>query len=264
MSWAVGEAAATQGDMTASETRGLLIGGTDGHELVIASTIPACVAYHPTFSHELATIVQDGLRRMLAEREDVFYYLSVRNESYEEDPGLPAGAEEGILRGMYLLTEGTRRRTTRRVQLLGSGTILREVLAAAELLEADHGVGADVWSVTSFSELGRDGARADRWNLLHPTEEPRRAYVELCLDGRSGPVVAATDYLPAVAEQIRPYVPGPYRVLGTDNRHLVAVAALKALADDGIVEPATVRDAIVTYSIETERPARPRVPGEAP
>jgi pyruvate dehydrogenase E1 component len=286
----IGDLAWAAGD---SRARGFLMGGTagrttlngeglqheDGHNHVIASTIPNCVAYDPTFGYELAVIVQDGLRRMFAEQEDVFYYLTLMNENYEH-PGLPEGAEEGIVKGMYLLRKaGAPRKGTNagpRVQLLGSGTILREVLAAADLLEADHGVAADVWSVTSFTELGRDGIEADRWNLLHPTEDPRRSYVEQCLAGRSGPVVAATDYMRAFAEQIRAYVPGPYRVLGTDgfgrsdyrvklrrffevDRHYVTVAALKALAEDGVVEPAAVKRAIETYSIDTERPAPLRV-----
>jgi pyruvate dehydrogenase E1 component len=273
-----------------SRARGFLIGGTagrttlngeglqheDGHNHVIASTVPNCVAYDPTFGYEVAVIIQDGLRRMVAEQEDVFYYVTVMNENYEH-PAVPEGAEEGILKGMYLLRDGSKAKNgTPRVQLLGSGTILREVLAAADMLEADHGVTADVWSVTSFTELGRDGMEADRWNLLHPTEQPRRSYVEQCLTGRNGPVVASTDYMRAFAEQIRPYVPGPYRVLGTDgfgrsdyrvklrrffevDRHYVTVAALKALADDGVVEPAAVQAAIERYSIDTERPAPLRV-----
>jgi pyruvate dehydrogenase E1 component len=269
-----------------SRARGFLIGGTagrttlngeglqheDGHSHVIAATVPNCIAYDPTFGYEVAVIVQDGLRRMLAEQEDVFYYVTVMNENYEH-PALPEGAEEGIVRGMYLLrTGGGAGKGAPRVQLLGSGTILREVLAAADLLEGEHGVAADVWSVTSFTELGRDGMDVDRWNLLHPTGPPRRSYVEQCLNGRNGPVVAATDYMRAFAEQIRPYVPGPYRVLGTDgfgrsdyriklrrffevDRHYVTVAALKALADDAVVDSAAVQAAIERYSIDSERPA---------
>jgi pyruvate dehydrogenase E1 component len=282
----VGDLAWAAGD---SRARGFLIGGTagrttlngeglqheDGHNHVFASVIPNCVAYDPTYGYEVAVIVQDGLRRMLAEQEDVFYYITVMNENYEH-PALPDGAEEGIVKGMYLLREGTQAADRPRVQLLGSGTILREVVAAADLLESEHGVTADVWSVTSFTELGRDGIEADRWNLLHPTQPPRRAYVEQCLAGRGGPSVAATDYVRAFAEQIRPYVPSRYRVLGTDgfgrsdyrvklrrffevDRHHVAVAALKALADEGAVEPATVQRAIESYSIDTERPAPLRV-----
>jgi pyruvate dehydrogenase E1 component len=177
---------------------------------------------------------------------------------------------------MYLLREGEGAAGAPRLQLLGSGTILREVLAGADLLRDDFGVAADVWSVTSFTELGRDGMEADRWNMLHPGEEPRRSYVEQSLAGRPGPVVASTDYVRAFADQIRPYVPAPYRVLGTDgfgrsdyrvklrrffevDRHYVAVAALKALADAGDVEPAKVQQAIEQYDIDTERPAPLRV-----
>jgi pyruvate dehydrogenase E1 component len=282
----VGDLAWAAGDM---RSRGFLIGGTagrttlngeglqheDGHNHVIAATIPNCVAYDPTYGYEVATIVQDGLRRMMAEQEDVFYYLTVMNENYRH-PGMPEGAEEGIVRGMYLLREGTGAEDAPRVQLLGSGTILREVEAGADLLREDFGVVADVWSVTSFTELGRDGIEADRWNMLHPTEAPRRSWVEQSLAGRGGPVIASTDYIRAFADQIRPYVPAPYRVLGTDgfgrsdyrvklrrffevDRHYVAVAALKSLADAGAVEPAQVQAAIDRYSIDTERPAPLRV-----
>jgi pyruvate dehydrogenase E1 component len=282
----VGDLAWAAGD---SRARGFLIGGTagrttlngeglqheDGHNHVIAATIPNCVAYDPTYGYEVATIVHDGLRRMVAEQEDVFYYLTVMNENYPH-PAMPEGAEEGIVRGMYLLREAEDAGGAPRVQLLGSGTILREVLAAAALLREDFGVAADVWSVTSFTELGRDGMEADRWNLLHPTEEPRRSYVEQCLAGRPGPVVASTDYIRAFADQIRPYVPAPYRVLGTDgfgrsdyrvklrrffevDRHYVTAAALKSLADAGAVEPAQVQAALEKYSIDTERPAPLRV-----
>jgi pyruvate dehydrogenase E1 component len=282
----VGDLAWAAGD---SRARGFLIGGTagrttlngeglqheDGHNHLFAAAIPNCVAYDPTFAHEVAVVVQDGLRRMLAEQEDVFYYITVMNENYEH-PGLTEGTEEGIVRGMYLLREGEGAKDAPRLQLMGSGTILREVIAGADLLRDDFGVAADVWSVTSFTELGRDGMEADRWNLLHPGEERRQSYVEQCLAGRAGPVVASTDYIRAFAEQIRPYVPGPYRVLGTDgygrsdyrvklrrffevDRHYVAVAALKSLADAGEVEPAKVQQAIEKYDIDTERPAPLRV-----
>jgi pyruvate dehydrogenase E1 component len=281
----VGDLAWAAGD---SRARGFLIGGTagrttlngeglqheDGHNHVFAAAIPNCVAYDPAFAHEVAVIVHDGLRRMAAEQEDVFYYVTVMNENYEH-PGMPEGAEEGIVRGMYLLREGGGKGGPR-VQLLGSGTILNEVLAAADLLREDHGVTADVWSVTSFTELGRDGQETDRWNMLHPTEERRASYVEQCLAGREGPVVASTDYIRAFADQIRPYVPAPYRVLGTDgfgrsdyrvklrrffevDRHYVTVAALKSLADAGDIDPAKVQAAIERYSIDTERPAPLRV-----
>jgi pyruvate dehydrogenase E1 component len=282
----IGDLAWAAGD---SRARGFLVGGTagrttlngeglqheDGHSHLLASTIPNCVAYDPTYGYEVAVIIRDGLRRMLTEQEDVFYYLTLMNENYAH-PALPAGAEEGIVRGMYLLRESSVAEDKPRVQLLGSGTILREVLAAAELLESEHGVAADVWSVTSFTELARDGLEAERWNRLHPTEQPRRSYVAAQLDGSRGPAVAATDYMRAFAEQIRPSMPGAYTVLGTDgfgrsdyrvklrrffevDRHYVAVAALKALADGGELEPAAVQKAIKRYGIDPDRPAPLRV-----
>src|SRR3712207_2244517 len=203
----VGDLAWAAGD---SRARGFLIGGTagrttlngeglqheDGHSHVQAALIPTCVAYDPTYAYEVAVIIQDGLRRMYAEQEDVFFYVTLMNENYPHPP-LPEGAEAGILRGMYLLRPGddTGPPTRPRVQLLGSGTILREVEAAAALLAEDFGVTADVWSVPSFTELGRDGMAAERWNRLHPFEERRTSYVEGCLEGHPGPVIAATDYI---------------------------------------------------------------------
>ncbi len=255
-----------------SRARGFLLGGTagrttlngeglqheDGHSHVLFSVVPNCRAYDPAFGYEIAVIIQDGLRRMAVEQEDVFYYLTLMNENYRH-PAMPAGAEEGILRGMYKL------RATERpeVQLLGSGTILNEVLAAASLLEDDWGVAADVWSMTSFTELRRDGIEVERWNMLHPASEPRRAYVSECLSDL--PTVASTDYIRAFADQIRQWVPGPYRVLGTDgfgrsdsrhalrrffevDRHHVAVAALREL------DPSRAREAIERYEIDPEAP----------
>jgi pyruvate dehydrogenase E1 component len=279
----IGDLAWAAGD---SRARGFLLGGTagrttlngeglqheDGHSHIQASVIPNCVAYDPTYAHELAVIVQDGLRRMYADQEDVFYYLTVMNENYPH-PGLTEGDEDGILKGMYLLR--TAEGDGPRVQLMGSGTILREVEAAAELLRDDFGVAADVWSVTSFTELRREGMDAERWSMLHPTEAPRASYVESRLAERPGPVVAATDYMRAFADQIRPYVPRRYRVLGTDgygrsdfraalrgffevDRRYVAVAALGALAADGEAEPAKVKDAIERYGIDPDRPAPAR------
>ena len=212
-----------------SRTRGFMLGGTagrttlngeglqhaDGHSHVLFPVVPNCRAYDPTFGYELAVIIQDGLRRMLVDQEDVFYYLTLMNENYRH-PEMPEGAREGILRGMYLLWE-TGADGGPRVQLLGSGTILREAMAAAELLEADWGVAADVWSVTSFTELRRDGIEVERWNMLHPLEEQRRAYVTESLAKRGGPVIASTDYVRSFADQIRQWVPGGYRVLGTDG-----------------------------------------------
>jgi pyruvate dehydrogenase E1 component len=204
---------------------------------------------------------------MLTEQEDVFYYLTVMNENYRH-PQMPDGVEEGILRGMYLLREGSKGGLGR-VQLFGSGAILREVIGGAELLEQDFDVAADVWSVTSFTELRREGLEVERWNRLHPTETPRRAYVEETLADREGPFVAASDYMRSFADQIRPFVPGRYVALGTDgfgrsdyrvalrsffevDRHHVAIAALKALADEGTIEPDVVKSAIDKYEIDPE------------
>jgi pyruvate dehydrogenase E1 component len=265
-----------------SRTRGFMLGGTagrttlngeglqheDGHSHVLFSVVPNCRAYDPAFSYELAVIVQEGLRRMVIEQEDGFYYLTLMNENYQH-PAMPEGAQEGILRGMYLLREGSG--DGPRVQLLGSGTILHEVLAAAELLQSDFGVAADVWSVTSFTELRRDGIEVERWNMLHPEAEQRKGYVSECLARRGGPAVASTDYIRAFADQIRQWVPGPYRVLGTDgfgrsdyrralrrffeiDRHYVAVAALKELADDGQLDARRVKEAIDRYEIDAEAP----------
>jgi pyruvate dehydrogenase E1 component len=274
----VGDLAWAAGD---SRARGFLLGGTsgrttlngeglqhqDGHSHVLASVIPNCVAYDPTYAYEVGVIVREGLRRMVTEQEDVFYYLTVLNEGYVHPP-LPEGAEEGILRGMYLLHEAPEGDGPR-VQLLGSGSILREVEAAAELLASDFSVAADVWSAPSFTELRRDGLEVERWNRLHPTEPQRRAYVEECLAGRKGPAIASTDYIRTFADQIRPFVPGRYVALGTDgfgrsdyrvalrrffevDRHHVAVAALKALADEGAIESSVVASAIERYGVDAD------------
>src|SRR5919112_199706 len=223
-----GDLAWAAGDMRA---RGFLLGGTagrttlngeglqheDGHSHVFSSVIPNVVSYDPTWAYEVAVIVQDGLRRMYADQEDLYYYITLMNENYEH-PAMPEGAEEGIRKGLYLFRKGPARRGKRpRVQLLGSGTILREVIAGADLLAEDWGVTADIWSAPSFTELRRDGLRTERWNRLHPTRNPRKSYVETCLEGQTGPVIAATDYIKAYADQIRPFVPGRYTVLGTDG-----------------------------------------------
>jgi len=233
--------------------------------------IPNCVSYDPTFGYEIAVIVQDGLRRMVSEQEDVYYYITVMNENYAH-PALPEGVEAGILKGMYLL-RASNSKAKARVQLMGSGTILREVLAAAELLESDWGVGADVWSATSFTELRRDGLAAERWNLLHPEATPRVPYVAACLAKHKGPVVAASDYMKIFADQVRPFIPRErvYRVLGTDgfgrsdsraklreffevNRSFVVLAALSALAEQGEGKTKTVLDAMRKYGIDPEKP----------
>jgi pyruvate dehydrogenase E1 component len=278
----VGDFAWAAGDM---QVRGFLLGGTsgrttlageglqhqDGHSHVFSSVIPNCVAYDPTFSYELAVIIQDGLRRMFKEQENIYYYITVMNENYHH-PALPKGAEPGILKGMYLLSEdrgGKKKRP--KVQLLGSGTILREVMAAADLLDQDFGVGADVWSVTSFTELRRDGLGVDRFNMLHPEDEQRTSYVARCLAQREGPAIAATDYIRTFADQIRPWVGRRYVTLGTDgygrsdtrkqlrhffevDRYYVVVAALKALADEGMMPVSKVSQAIKKYQIDQEKP----------
>ena len=275
-----GDFAWAAGDM---RSRGFLLGGTagrttlngeglqheDGHSHVLASTIPNCIAYDPTFAYEVVVIIREGIRRMYEAQEDVYYYITLMNENYRH-PAMPAGAEDGIVRGLYLLERGDAAKKPR-VQLLGSGTILREVIAAAQLLRDDHGVNADVWSATSFNELRRDGISAERWSRLHPDAPRRKSYVETCLEAREGPVIAATDYMRAFADQIRSQVPRRYVVLGTDgfgrsdyraklrdffevNRYHVAIAALKALADDGVIGADIPAKAIRNYGIDPERP----------
>jgi pyruvate dehydrogenase E1 component len=278
----IGDLAWAAGDMRA---RGFMIGGTsgrttlngeglqheDGHSHLMSATIPNCVSYDPTFGYELAVIVQDGLRRMYGEQEDVFYYITTLNENYAH-PAMPKGAEPGIVKGMYLLKASTAK-TGRKVQLLGSGAILREIIAGAELLEKDFGIAADIWSVTSFTELRREALEVERWNMLHPEEPSHIAYVTSCLAERGdGPTIAATDYMKSFADQIRAHVPGTYRVLGTDgfgrsdyraklrsffevDRHYVAIAALKALADENKVPSKLVSEAIAKYGIDPERPS---------
>jgi pyruvate dehydrogenase E1 component len=264
----VGDLAWAAGD---SRARGFLLGGTagrttlngeglqheDGHSLVLSSVIPNCRSYDPAYAYEVAVIVQDGLRRMLTEQEDVFYYLTLMNENYQH-PAMPEGVEDGILRGMHRVRAGD----GARIQLLGSGTILREVLAGADLLRDDFGIEADVFSVTSFTELRREGMEVERWNTLHPGEAPRAAFVSGQLDER--PTVAATDYIRAVPDQVRPYLSGPYRVLGTDgygrsdyrrtlrsffevDRRHVALSALVALG-----ETEKAREAIAKYDIDAD------------
>jgi pyruvate dehydrogenase E1 component len=278
----VGDLAWAAGDM---RSRGFLMGGTsgrttlngeglqheDGQSQVIASFIPNCISYDPTYGYELAVIMQDGLRRMYAEQEDVYYYITVMNENYQH-PDMPAGSEAGILRGMYRLREGVAdAKKTPRVQLLGSGTILREVIAGADLLQSDFGVAADVWSVTSFNELRRDGLQTLRWNMLHPEKKARRSYVAEALKDHRGPVVAASDYVKTFADGIRPFIDRPYAVLGTDgygrsdyrrklrsffevDRRFVAVAALKLLADEGTIKASVVAEALEKYEIDPDKP----------
>jgi pyruvate dehydrogenase E1 component len=285
-----------------SRSRGFLLGATagrttlsgeglqheDGSSHLLFSTVPNCVAYDPAFGYELTVILQDGMRRMLEEQEDVFYYVTVMNENYAH-PAIPQGAREGIIKGMYRLEARGERREAAEApgtsshsahptasslsplascQLLGSGTILREVIAAADLLQQDWNVAADVWSVTSFTELRREGIEIDRWNRLHPDEAPRQTWVERCLAPTQGPVVAATDYMRTVGDMIRNWVPRRYMVLGTDgfgrsdtraalrsffevDRHHVTVAALKALADEGTLDRGVVKQALQRYAIDT-------------
>jgi pyruvate dehydrogenase E1 component len=266
-----------------SQARGFLVGGTagrttlageglqhqDGHSLLVSSTVPNCISYDPTFAYELAVVVQDGLRRMFAAQEDIFYYITCMNENYVQ-PAMPKGVEQGILKGIYLLQIGGRGKV--RVNLMGAGTILREVLAAAEILERDYGVPADVFSCPSFSELRREALDVERRNLLKtdgaPPEQP---YVRQCLGDRAGPFIAATDYMKIVPDQIRQWVPGRFIVLGTDgygrsdsraqlrkhfevDRHHVVVTSLKALADEGKLDMATVKSAMKKYSIDPDKP----------
>ncbi|WP_028299788.1 pyruvate dehydrogenase (acetyl-transferring), homodimeric type [Oceanospirillum beijerinckii] len=274
----IGDIAWLAGDIQA---RGFLVGGTagrttlngeglqhqDGHSHLMAGTIPNCVTYDPAYAYEMAVVVQDGLRRMYEEKENCFYYLTAMNENYEQ-PAMPEGAEEGIIKGMYLLQEGGE--AERKVQLLGSGTILREVIAGAELLKEDFGVEADIWSVTSFNELRRDGLAVERQNFLHPEAEEQDAYITSCLKGRQGPVIASTDYMKLHADQVRSFIPTDYRVLGTDgfgrsdtreklrhffevDRYFVAVAALQSLAKRGEIERKVVAEAIAKYNINPEK-----------
>ena len=274
----VGDLLWAAGDM---QVRGFLMGGTagrttlageglqhqDGHSLLTMSTIPNCVSYDPTFAYELAVIVQDGLRRMYQEGESVFYYITVMNENYTH-PDMPKGSEHGIIKGLYQIHDAGKKAS---VQLLGSGTILRESIAAAKLLDDDFGIKANVWSATSFGELRRDALEKERWNLLHPDQPKRISYVEECLAPTKGPIVAATDYMKTVPDMIRAWVPRHYTVLGTDgygrsdgrkalrrffevDRYYIAVAALKSLADEGQIPVEKVTEALKRYEIDPEKP----------
>lgn len=276
----VGDLAWAAGDM---RSRGFLIGGTsgrttlngeglqheDGHSQLFAAFIPNCVSYDPTYNYELAVIVRDGMRRMYADQEDVYYYITVLNENYAH-PVMPAGVEDGILRGAYLLRDAGEA-TRPRVQLMGSGAILREVIGAAELLAETFGVDADVWSATSFNELRRDGLACERYNLLHPGDEPRVPYIAATMSGHRGPIVAATDYLKSYADQIRPFVDRRFHALGTDgfgrsdyrrklrdffevDARWIALAALNALAADGTIERRVVAEAVKTLGIDPNKP----------
>jgi pyruvate dehydrogenase E1 component len=272
-----------------SRARGFLVGGTsgrttlngeglqheDGHSHLFSATIPNCVSYDPTYSYEVAVIVREGLRRMVEDQEDVFYYLTVMNENYQH-PGMPVGAEDGIIKGAYKLKSAKATKSQKKVRLMGSGAILREVIAGAELLEKDFGVACDIYSVTSFTELARDCADCERWNMLNPEELARKPYIAELLAGEGSPVIASTDYMKLYADQIRACVPGTYRVLGTDgfgrsdfrrrlrehfevSRNFVAVAALKALADENRIPSSEVSKAIAKYGIDPDKPNPVRV-----
>jgi pyruvate dehydrogenase E1 component len=277
----VGDLAWAAGDM---RTRGFLIGGTsgrttlngeglqheDGHSHILASTIPNCVTYDPTYAYELAVIVHAGLNRMLVDQDDVFYYITTLNENYPH-PAMPEGAEEGILKGAYKLREVKADQPGLHVRLMGAGAILREVEAAAEMLANEHGVGSEVWSVTSFTELRREGLDVERWNLLHPEADPKVPFITRALSTGKGPVIASTDYIKALPDGIRPYVRARYKTLGTDgfgrsdyrrrlrsffevDRYHVVVASLKALADEQLLPSRRVAEAIAKYGIDPDGP----------
>lgn len=275
----IGDLAWAAGDMQA---RGFLIGATsgrttlngeglqhqDGHSHILANTIPNCISYDPTYGYELAVIVQDGLKRMYEKKENKFYYITTMNENWQQ-PEMPTGAEEGIVKGMYLLSEGNSK-TKPKVQLMGCGSILREVREAAELLLKDWKVDADIWSITSTNELTREGQAIDRWNRLHPESEPKTPYITEQLKDRQGPVIAATDYMKLYADQLRAFIPQNFHVLGTDgfgrsdtrsklrhffevNRYFIVVAALSALVDEGKFKPEDVTKAIKKYGIDPDK-----------
>jgi len=279
----IGDLVWAAGDM---RSRGFLLGGTagrttlngeglqheDGHSLLWAQSVPNCLSYDPTFGYELAVIMQDGLRRMVQNQEDVFYYITVMNENYEH-PAIPQGEHvaEHIIKGMYSFKKADAASKGPRVQLMGAGTILNEVIAAADLLKNDWKVDADLWSVPSFTELAREGQEIARWNLLHPTEPRKLSHVETLLKDAKGPVVASTDYVRALADQIRAYVPNRFVVLGTDgfgrsdtreklrhffevDRYWVTVAALNALADEGTIDRKVVAEALAKYKLDPNKP----------
>lgn len=275
----VGDLIWAAGDMRA---RGFLIGATagrttlegeglqhqDGNSLLTAATFPHCRAYDPAYGYEMAVIIQHGMEEMFAKEKDEIYYIMAMNERYVQ-PAMPKGAEEGIIKGMYVFREGGKAK--QKVQLFGSGTILNEVIAAADLLKNDFGVEADIWSVTSYSELRRDGSAIERANMLSPEKKPGVSYIEKCLSDRQGPVIAASDYVRAYADLVRPYISKTYVTLGTDgfgrsdtreklreffevNRYYIAVAALHALAKDGDIEASKVTEAIKKYGIDPKKP----------
>ena len=267
-----------------SQARGFLLGATagrttlsgeglqheDGQSHIYAATIPTCRAYDPAFGYEVAVIIEDGVRAMMSDGETAFYYITRYNENYPQ-PAMPVGAEEGIRRGLYLLSESKDKKAPR-VQLVGSGSILRQVQAAAARLEADFGVAADVWSATSFAELRKDGLACDRWNLLHPTEAPRTPWVTQQLSSRQGPVVAATDFTRSYPDLVRNWVPGRFTVLGTDgfgrsdtrvalrdffevDERYITLAALQSLVADGSLPRETLDGLIEKLGIDADKPS---------
>ncbi len=277
----VGDLCWAAGDLQA---RGFLLGGTagrttlngeglqhqDGHSHILASTVPNCITYDPTYAYELAVIIHYGLEVMYVQKESKYFYITIMNENYAQ-PEMPRGIESGIIKGMYLLKKGAPKNSKKVVQLLGSGTILREVIAAAELLKSDFGVDADIWSVTSFNELKREGDAISRWNMLHPDEKPRCGHLEQCLEGTHGPVIAATDYMKNYADQVREYVGRQYSVLGTDgfgrsdtrerlrhffevDRFFITLAALDALVKENVLDATVVKAAIKKFGINPDKP----------
>ena len=277
----IGDLCWAAGDLQA---RGFLLGATsgrttlngeglqhqDGHSHVLSSTVPNCVSYDPTYAYELAVIIQHGLEEMYVKKRPLFYYVTIMNENYSQPP-MPEGCEEDIIKGMYLLRPHKGRKSKKMVQLMGSGTILREVIAAADILESQFGITADIWSVTSFTELRREGMTVSRWNMLHPDETPRTSHIEDCFADKSGPVIAATDYMKTFADQIREFIDASYTVLGTDgfgrsdtreqlrsffevDRRYIAVAALSALVKENVIDANVVKKAIVDFEIDPEKP----------
>lgn len=272
LAWAAGDAQARGFMLGATAGRTTLNGEglqhQDGHSHVLANTIPNCHTYDPTYAYELAVIIQDGIKRMYHNKENCFYYVTLMNENYQH-PEMPEGVQEGIIKGIYLLEQGESKKKNR-VQLMGAGSILREVRAAADILRKDFDVEADIWSVTSVNELTRDGQRAHRWNMLHPTDTPRKPYIAQQLEGRDGPVIMATDYLKTYSEQLRAFIPNHYTALGTEgfgrsdsreklrfffevNANFVVIAALKALADEGKIKAEVVAKAIKQLGIDPEK-----------
>ena len=277
----VGDLCWAAGDLQA---RGFLLGGTsgrttlngeglqhqDGHSHILASTVPNCVSYDPAYAYELAVIIHHGLNVMYVQKQAKYYYITVMNENYIQ-PEMPKDCEEGIIKGMYLLKKNSRKNSKKVVQLLGSGTILRESIAAAEILKSEFGIEADIWSVTSFNELKREGDSVSRWNMLHPEEEPKLSHVELCLKDARGPVIATTDYMKNYADQIREFIGSTYNVLGTDgfgrsdtrkqlrnffevDRYFITVSALDALVKENVIDGTVVKEAIDKFGINPDKP----------